>query len=95
MSLLETYRSAHQNPKNKFFHILGIPTIVIALVVMFWNFRVGMGLFLFGWLLQFAGHLFEKKPPSFIANPIYLLVGPYWWAVEMGRCLVGGRKKRR
>lgn len=84
MSLLETYRNSHRHPKNQFFHLLGIPTIVAAIVVMFWNLPVGVAFFLLGWVFQFTGHLFEKKPPSFVSNPVYLLVGPYWWTKEIG-----------
>lgn len=37
------------------------------------------GIFIFGWALQFAGHiLFEKRSPAFIKNLEHLLVGPFW-----------------
>ena len=77
---LEVYREKHQHPVNKVMHTIGIPIIVISLGVVFFNWRLGLGLFIFGWILQFIGHAFERNKPAFFKNPIYLLVGPLWWA---------------
>jgi uncharacterized membrane protein YGL010W len=42
-------------------------------------FLVGLGLFLFGWVIQFVGHyVYEKKSPAFYRNLVHLLVGPLW-----------------
>lgn len=42
-------------------------------------FFVGLGLFLFGWALQFIGHArFEGRSPAFLRNLLHLLVGPAW-----------------
>jgi uncharacterized membrane protein YGL010W len=42
-------------------------------------FAVGLGLFLFGWALQFIGHArFEGRSPAFLRNLLHLLVGPAW-----------------
>lgn len=65
---------------NRLLHTFGIPAVVLSLPLAIWNWRWGLGLFVVGWILQFAGHAFEGKPPAFFSNPIYLLVGPYWWA---------------
>ena len=36
-----------------------------------------LGLFVFGWILQFVGHyVYEKKSPAFFRNVTHLLVGP-------------------
>ena len=40
---------------------------------------VSLGLFVFGWILQFVGHLvYEKRSPAFLKNFVHLLVGPLW-----------------
>lgn len=42
-------------------------------------FLVGLGLFVFGWIIQFVGHyVYEKKSPAFYRNLVHLLVGPLW-----------------
>ena len=35
-------------------------------------------LFIFGWVLQFAGHEIEGKKPSFLKDLQFLLIGPAW-----------------
>lgn len=77
-SFLENYQRSHTHPVNRALHSVGIPMIVVSLPLFFWDWRIGLGLFVFGWILQFVGHAFEGKPPAFFKNPIYLLVGPYW-----------------
>jgi uncharacterized membrane protein YGL010W len=38
-----------------------------------------VGLFVFGWILQFVGHyVYEKRSPAFLGNLVHLLVGPLW-----------------
>jgi uncharacterized membrane protein YGL010W len=40
---------------------------------------VGLGLFVFAWILQFIGHYaYEKRSPAFFRNVTHLLVGPLW-----------------
>jgi uncharacterized membrane protein YGL010W len=40
---------------------------------------VSLGLFVFGWILQFVGHyVYEKRSPAFLKNLTHLLVGPLW-----------------
>jgi len=79
MGFLENYNQNHQHPTNRLLHSFGIPLIVISLFVAFWSLKIGLGLFVFGWILQFIGHIFEKKPPSFFSNPAYLITGVIWW----------------
>jgi uncharacterized membrane protein YGL010W len=43
----------------------------------FW--RVALGLFIVGWILQFIGHYFEGKPPEFFKDWRFLFVGLRWW----------------
>ena len=44
---------------------------------------VGLGLFVLGWALQFLGHWYEGKPPEFLSDWRFLLVGSRWWAAKM------------
>lgn len=40
---------------------------------------ISLGLFVFGWILQFVGHsVYEKRSPAFLKNLTHLLVGPLW-----------------
>jgi uncharacterized membrane protein YGL010W len=40
---------------------------------------LALGVFVFGWVLQFVGHyVYEKKSPAFFRNLTHLLVGPLW-----------------
>jgi len=83
MGFIETYREKHQHPVNRVLHSVGIPLILISLLVVFWDWRWGLGLFIFGWILQFIGHAFEGKWPAFFSNPLMLFTGVYWWARKL------------
>lgn len=83
MTYLENYKKTHQHPVNKALHTIGIPTIVISLPLFFFNWKWALGLFVFGWILQFIGHAFEGKPPAFFSNPVYLFTGVFWWAKKV------------
>ena len=82
-SFSEIYREKHQNRINQALHTIGIPMIVVSLVIFFFDWRWGLGLFILGWVLQFVGHLFEGNQPAFFKNPIYLFVGPLWWVKKL------------
>jgi uncharacterized membrane protein YGL010W len=41
--------------------------------------RIALGLFVIGWILQFVGHYFEGKPPEFFKDWRFLFVGLRWW----------------
>jgi uncharacterized membrane protein YGL010W len=87
-SFMDNYKAKHQHPANRLLHNFGIPMIVMALPVLFFNWRWGLGLFVVGWIFQFAGHLIEGNQPAFFRNPIYLLIGP-WWLVRRTLAIVG------
>lgn len=78
--LIENYKRDHQNPVNKALHMVGIPMILTSLPLIFFVPPLGIALFVLGWILQFIGHAFEGKPPSFFRDPTFLLVGPTWYA---------------
>ncbi|MED2486045.1 DUF962 domain-containing protein, partial [Bacillus thuringiensis] len=53
--MLKKYKNDHQHPGNRFFHMIGIPTIIISLFTFFVNWKTGLGLFIIGWIFQFIG----------------------------------------
>ncbi|MBZ5599121.1 MAG: DUF962 domain-containing protein [Acidobacteriia bacterium] len=86
------YSTSHQHPVNRACHTLGIPTILLSALLAiagfffhpFWIYA--LGLFVFGWALQFIGHAFERKEPEFFHDWRFLFVGVrWWWAKVRGR----------
>ena len=83
------YASSHQHPVNRFCHTFGTPIIVVSLVLFAISivyhplWKVALGLFLFGWALQFIGHAFERKEPEFFHDWRFLFVGVRWWVAKM------------
>jgi uncharacterized membrane protein YGL010W len=83
------YGQSHQHPVNRLCHTLGIPLIVVSLplflVVLlvpgFWP--VPVALFIVGWIFQFVGHAFERKPPEFLHDWRFLFVGLRWWVAKV------------
>ena len=86
-SFIDNYKTKHQHPLNKLCHSLGIPMIVVSLPLFFLSWKMALGLFVFGWILQFVGHAIEGNQPAFFRNPIYLLVGPLWLIRRAGEAL--------
>jgi uncharacterized membrane protein YGL010W len=39
--------------------------------------------FVIGWIFQFVGHFYEKKPPEFLKDPRFLVVGRRWWLAKV------------
>ena len=82
---IDEYSESHQHPMNKLTHTLGIPMIVLSLLLVIPSFfvvgmwRIALGLFAIGWILQFIGHYFEGKPPEFLKDYRFLFVGFRWW----------------
>ena len=83
------YGQSHQNPFNRICHTLGIPLIALSIPLFiiaffirgFWP--IPLGLFVVGWVLQFAGHWAEGKPPEFLKDWRFLLVGLRWWFAKL------------
>jgi uncharacterized membrane protein YGL010W len=82
---LARYEQSHQHPVNRRCHTVGIPMIVLSLLTALpalfvpalrW---VAGALFVLGWVLQFVGHAYERKPPEFFKDWRFLLVGVRWW----------------
>ena len=83
---IDEYSESHTHPMNRLTHTFGIPMIVISIVLIIPSFfigglwRIALGLFVLGWVLQFIGHYFEGKPPEFFKDYRFLFVGTRWWA---------------
>ena len=82
-SYLAKYREDHQHPVNKALHTVGIPMIVASLAVLPFNPLLAAAMFVLGWILQFVGHAFEGKAPSFFSDPKFLLVGAAWFVKKV------------
>lgn len=82
---IEEYAEGHRHPVNRWTHTFGIPMIAVSVLLVPVSFfvgglwRVALGLFIFGWILQFVGHYFEGKPPEFFKDWRFLFVGLRWW----------------
>ncbi|HXW96313.1 MAG TPA: DUF962 domain-containing protein [Gemmatimonadales bacterium] len=83
------YAQSHQHPFNRFCHTLGIPLIAISIIVLLVSivvpglWRIGLALFVVGWIFQFVGHFVEGKPPEFFKDWRFLFVGLRWWVAKI------------
>jgi uncharacterized membrane protein YGL010W len=55
---------------------------IAALALLPW-LMTGVGIFIFGWVLQFIGHYFEGKKPAFVDDLVGLIIGPLYVTVEL------------
>jgi uncharacterized membrane protein YGL010W len=86
---VDEYAESHRHPVNRVCHTVGIPMIAVSILLAplsvvwigFW--RVPVALFVVGWIFQFAGHAFEKKPPEFFKDWRFLFVGLRWWFAKL------------
>jgi uncharacterized membrane protein YGL010W len=83
------YATSHTHPVNRACHTVGIPLIVLSLLVAVAGFAAhalwawAAGLFVVGWIFQFVGHYYEKKPPEFLSDWRFLFVGLRWWFAKV------------
>jgi len=89
---LDAYEAAHRSTGNQVTHAIGIPMIVASLVIAFWHPVWAAVLFVVGWIFQFIGHHLEGNSPKFFQGPVFLLIGPLWVLIKLGRWL--GLKRR-
>lgn len=83
------YSRGHTHPANRFCHTIGIPMIALS-IVLFAAGIVVPGLWLLaailfgvGWIFQFIGHYYERKPPEFMKDWRFLFVGLRWWVAKL------------
>jgi uncharacterized membrane protein YGL010W len=83
------YARGHTHPINRAFHSIGIPMIAVSLLFAIAALFIGglwrwaLALFVVGWVFQFIGHIYEKKPPEFFKDWRFLLVGLRWWFAKL------------
>jgi uncharacterized membrane protein YGL010W len=69
------YDHEHTNSWNKLLHGIGIPIIIAGIALACFTFwGIGLGLFVGGWVLLFAGHRIEGNKPAFFQGLVYFLV---------------------
>jgi len=84
------YDHEHTNPWNKVLHGIGIPIILAGILLAVFTFwRIGLALFVTGWIMLFLGHFIEGNKPAFFQGVVYFLVGPIWIAKEIKEALFG------
>jgi uncharacterized membrane protein YGL010W len=87
---MEQYDHEHTNVWNRVMHGIGIPIIIVGMVLAAFTFwRIGLALFVGGWILLLAGHRIEGNKPAFFQGLIYFLVGPIWVAKEIKDAIFG------
>lgn len=80
-NLFERYETAHQNRYNKILHSVGIPAIIVGTFLFcIGSQSLGLGLFAIGWFFQILGHAIEGTLPEFMKNPVFLFIGPLYFA---------------
>lgn len=84
------YDHEHTNVWNKVMHGIGIPIILAGLVLLILTYwRLGLALFVGGWIFLFVGHRIEGNKPAFFQGMVYFLVGPIWVAKEIRDAIFG------
>jgi uncharacterized membrane protein YGL010W len=87
---MSQYDHEHTNAANKILHAVGIPIILAGIVfAILTHWKIGLALFVGGWILLFAGHRIEGNKPAFFQGVIYFLVGPLWIAKELKDAFFG------
>ena len=82
---IREYSEGHQHPANRLCHTIGIPMIALSILLLPLGFFAAAlwwasaALFVVGWIFQFIGHYYEKKPPEFLKDWRFLFVGLRWW----------------
>ena len=86
---ISQYAQSHQHPVNRICHTIGIPLIAVSIpffvlgLVSRSLLMLAVTIFITGWVLQFAGHWYEGKPPEFFRDWRFLLVGLRWWFAKV------------
>jgi hypothetical protein len=71
----QEYAEQHKTRINRQLHVAGRIIRVAAIPVVFYSWKIAVGLFVLGYLIQFLGHVIEGSSPSFFRNPKHLILG--------------------
>lgn len=71
----EEYAQQHRTKLNRRLHLYGRIIRVASMPVVFYDWKIAIGLFVLGYLVQFLGHAIEGTSPSFFRNPKHLMIG--------------------
>jgi uncharacterized membrane protein YGL010W len=86
---IDDYSQSHQTKINQITHKIEIPMIAVSILLILPSlffaglWKIALGLFAIGWILQFIGHYFEGKPPEFLKDWRFLFVGLRWWFAKL------------
>lgn len=86
---IEQYSLSHTHPVNRWCHTIGIPLIAASVLLAVAAIAVrrlwapAAALFVIGWIFQFVGHAYERKPPEFFSDWRFLFVGLRWWLAKI------------
>lgn len=71
LQLSDDYRQDHQNPVNHFLHVgVGWPAAAVAVILLPFQPRWGLALFLAAYAVMFFGHfVFERNIPTIFRDP--------------------------
>lgn len=61
---------------------LWLATLTAAQPTAVW-LSAGVGLFVVGWIIQFIGHIYERRKPAFFDDVMGLAIGPLFVAAEL------------
>jgi uncharacterized membrane protein YGL010W len=56
---------------------------LISLSITAHPLMLALLLFVLGWIIQFMGHVYEKKPPAFFQNIFQMLMAPIFLTAEL------------
>ena len=83
------YGQSHRHPVNRLCHTFGIPMIVISLplfvaaIFVDGLWPLALALFVVGWIAAVRRSPLEGKPPEFLHDWRFLLVGLRWWLAKI------------
>jgi hypothetical protein len=90
--LMTEFIAAHQNPINKAFHLVGIPTVVASALVLgvsvsgwLWQSTwpaagwLALATLPAGFACQFIGHAIEGNRPEVFRDWRFIFIGLQWW----------------
>jgi hypothetical protein len=78
MGLYAHYDHSHTHPVNRALHAIAIPVGFSSLIIVWFNWMIGLLLIPAAFALAWLGHLIEGNKPAFLTNPVHVLVAPVW-----------------